>query len=76
MPMLYQQDKASVGCTGQTLSHLMRIASLILNLPGFSSIPSTHFPRGTKRSFARKCPSGYVARTTKYEEKDGALDLK
>jgi hypothetical protein len=54
----------------------MRIASLILNLPGLSSIPSTHFPRGTKRSFARKCPSGYVARTTKYEEKDGALDLK
>lgn len=58
------------------MAHLTRIASLMLNRPGFSSIPNNLFPLGIHFSLARACPSGYVARMTKYEEKDGAFDLK
>lgn len=58
------------------VAHLMRIASLILNAPGFSCIPNILFPRGMNRSLAKRCPMGYVARITKYWEKEGALDLK
>lgn len=52
------------------------MASLMLNLPGFISHPNILFPLGTSLSFASKWPKGYVAKTTKYEEKEGALDLK
>lgn len=54
----------------------MRIASLMLNGPGLSWTPRNVLPRGKTRLFAMKCPRGYVASMTKYDEKDGALDLK
>ncbi len=56
--------------------YLTRMASLMLNRPGFSSMPNNRLPLGIQRSLARACPSGYVARMTKYEENEGAFDLK
>lgn len=52
------------------------MASLMLNLPGFISHLNIFFPLGTSLSFASKWPRGYVAKITKYEENEGALDLK
>lgn len=57
-------------------TNLTSMASLMLNRPGFSSMPNSRLPLGTHRSFASACPSGYVARMTKYEENEGAFDLK
>lgn len=57
-------------------AHLTSIASFMLKGPGLIVMPSIRLPRGKKRSFAKKWPSGYVARITKYVEKLGAFDLK
>jgi hypothetical protein len=57
-------------------THLTKIASLILNFPGFSCQPHHVLPRRTSLSLASKWPNGYVARMTKYPEKEGAFDLK
>jgi len=39
-------------------THLMSIASLIVNGPGFNSHPSTLRPLLITFSFARRCPRG------------------
>ena len=57
-------------------THLIKMASLILNGPGLRSTLNTVLPRRMNFSLAIICPSGYVASITKYALNDGALDLK
>jgi hypothetical protein len=52
------------------------MASLMLNLPGLSWTPNSLLPLAMTLSLANKWPKGYVTRMTKYEEKEGAFDLK
>ena len=57
--------RISTGAVPPHQTYLTKMASLMLNVPGFSSIPINHLPLGMNRSSASKNPKGYVTRMTK-----------
>jgi hypothetical protein len=57
--------RIATGAVPSYQTYLTKMASLMLNVPGFSSIPINHLPLGIIRSSASKYPKGYVTRMTK-----------